>query len=699
MKEHVRAILSSYPDILFLQSGLLGAAFFAIMLANPNIALAGIICVLAAYAFARLIRMETRFLKSGYYTYNPLLVGLSLGHLLKLSPLTVFFVVASGIFTFILTVFMASLFRTYLKLPVLSLPFVVASSIVYLASLRYSNLLVAEPRSMAILATDLNLPLWIAGFFRSFGAILFAPSVVVGLIFSILLLCCSRILFLLAVLGYYVGTFVRSLMLGSIPQAFGDLNSFNFILIAMCVGGVFLIPLPRSYLLAAIAVVIATVFLDATTVFWYQYGIPAFALPFNVICLGMIYVLGLMNYPLIARHVRRTPEETLECYLADQFRYPGQYRTLFLPFSGRWAVWQGCDGKWTHKGSWRYAYDFVVTDEEGNTCCNQGSRLEDYYAFGKPVLAPVRGRVAKAIDNVPDSPVGDVNKTHNWGNFVILEDPRGFYVEISHLAEHSIRVKEGDWVERGAVLGLCGNSGYSPQPHIHVQVQATADLGAGTLPFSFASYADGNEYYANDQPDERQHVEPLYADKRLDNVTNFILDDALEYDVCRDGKEIDRLSLKVKMALDGTFYFDSGSGKLYFGKYEGTFYFYRVEGNDPWLKHLFLALPRLPLAYRDKLSWHDYVPVGLAVSGPRRMLARFLSSFYPAMAEVRATIAFTGRDRIRSCIESRMLNVRKTAQVEFDAQKGFACITIEDIELRRAADHAGHAKGFEGAMS
>jgi len=697
MKDHIKAVLSSYPDIFFLQSGLLGAAFFAIMLANPNVALAGVVCVLAAYCFARFIHMETRFLKSGHYTYNPLLVGLSLGYLLKLTPLTAFFVVASGIFTFILTVFMASLFQTYLKLPVLSLPFVVASSIIYLASLRYSNLLVAEPGGAAILAADLNLPLWIAGFFKSFGAILFAPTVVVGLIFSILLLCASRILFLLAVLGYYVGTSVRALMLGSIPQAFGDLNSFNFILIAMCVGGVFLIPSLRSYLMAAIAVTIATVFLDAITAFWYQYGIPAFALPFNLTCLGLIYVLGLMNYPMIARCIRRTPEETLEYYLADRLRYRGELRTLYLPFSGKWAVWQGFDGKWTHKGSWRYAYDFVVTDDRGSTCRGHGDTLEDYYAFGKPVLAPVRGRVTRIIDNVPDSPVGDVDKSNNWGNLVIIEDPRGFYVEISHLAERSIRVKEGDWVERGTVLGLCGNSGYSPQPHIHVQVQATGDLGAGTLPFSFASYSAGDTFHANDRPGEHQHVEPLYTDKRLDSVTNFILDDAQEYDVRRRGETIDRLSLKVRMALDGTFYFDSGRGKLYFGKYEGTLYFYRVEGDDPWLRRLFISLPRLPLAYREGLSWRDYVPVGLALSGPRRMFARFLSSFYPALAEVRTTLTFAADNSVRSCIESRVFNVKRTAQVQLDSLKGLARIAIGDIELTKVAN-SGPTKDFEGAM-
>jgi urea transporter len=44
------------------------------------------VAVLAAYGFARFIGMGAAFLESGFYTYNPLLVGLSLGYLFKLTP-------------------------------------------------------------------------------------------------------------------------------------------------------------------------------------------------------------------------------------------------------------------------------------------------------------------------------------------------------------------------------------------------------------------------------------------------------------------------------------------------------------------------------------------------------------------------------------------------------------------------------------
>ncbi len=705
MKQHFRAIFNSYPEVFFLQSRVLGVVFLALTFIQPNIALAGLIAVLAAYAFARFIGLDKQFLESGYYTYNPLLVGMGLGSLFKITILAGLLMASAGVLTLMVTIVMAHFFMTHLRLPILSLPFVIVSSILWLATSAYSNvpnssLPIQPPPDWNVLQLDLNLPFWLAGFFKSLGAVLFAPDILVGGLFALLVLCASRVLFLLAVVGFFVGAGIRSLMLGSAEHAFNDVTNFNSILIAMSVGGVFLVPSLRSYLLAIIAVTVSTLLLDAVSVFWTMHGVPVFTLPFNIICLGTIYMLSLLNYPMVAARVGRTPEDTLDDYLANRLRYRGERRTLFLPFSGRWTVWQGFNGQWTHKGNWRYAYDFVITDEAKKTHSGDGSKLEDYYCYQKPVLCPVRGRVVRIVDDLPDSPIGQTDQANNWGNYVIIEDPRGFFVEISHLAAKSVGVKKGDWLERGAVLGLCGNSGYSPQPHIHVQVQASDYAGDGSLPFSFVSYGEMDRYIANDLPEEHAQVQPLYPDKHLDSVTNFTLDDMLHYEVLKLGKSVGQLNLKVKMAADGTFYFQSQRGMLYFGKHEGTFYFYRIEGNDPWLHLLFLALPRLPMVYRDKLVWRDYVPMGLVLLGPKRMAARFLSSFIPGLAKVQSTITFAGNERIKSMIEARTLSVKMETEVQLDAAKGFARVQVGPWELRKInlttdnTDNTDRKKGF-----
>lgn len=686
MKPLLHAVFRSYAEVFFLQGGIVGFLLFAITLLNFRLGMAGFVAVLAAYAFARLLGMGKVFLESGFYTCNPLLVGLSVGHLFQLNALGLFFCVAAGVLTLLITVALANVFTTYLRLPLLSLPFVVVSSLVYMASLRYGNLLAAPAHQPAWLVNDLGLPLAVAGFFKAFGSLLFTPSVIVGVALAALILSRSRILFLLAALGYLVGTTVRHWMLGSATKAYTDPLNFNFLLIAMAVGGVFLIPSVRSYLLAAIAVALSPIVMDAIAGFWSYYGIPAFTLPFATVTLLALYTLGLVGSPLIAARIGVTPEETLDTHLANRLRYPGSERTLLPPFAGAWTVWQAFDGAWTHKGAWRYAYDFVLTDADGKTHANTGTKLEDYYCFNKPVLAPVRGRIVAAVDDFPDSPINDPDKVNNWGNLLVIAEPRGWHVELSHFAAKSLRVKVGDWVERGTVLGLCGNSGYSPQPHIHVQAQLTETPGAATVPFSFVSYSEDGLAHANDLPKVGGKVEALYPNKRLESVTNFVLDEEYRYAAKHKGRATDDLVLKVRMALDGTFYFDSGTGVLYFGRLEGTYYAYRCDGPDPRLRALFLALPRMPLACRDGLTWRDFVPVGLVASGLRGALVGVASSVWHRFARVRVTSRFVGEHRVETTVESRGLGVKRTGAVTFDRNKAFATVTCGDWELVRKDD-------------
>ena len=677
----LKGILNSYSEILFLENYKIGFILLLLTFINPYLAFSGIVSVISAYLFAKFINLGDEFLSSGFYTYNSLLVGLSIGYLFKIDILSSLFLIIAGIFTFILSFALYNIFSYYLKLPILSLPFVIISSLVYLAVYNFSNLFVISlyPHSQLINLENI-FPEWINGYLKSLGAIFFLPYVEIGLILTLILFFSSRILFLLSILGYYVGTISVAILSGSFSLEFSDPSHFNFILIAMALGGIFLIPSIKSYLISIVAVLTSTIILSATKTFWALYGIPAFTLPFNLITLLFIYVLGIISFPLIAKVIRKTPEETLDFYLTNINRFKGYERTLFLPFSGKWAVWQGFNGKWTHKGAWKYAYDFVIVDENGKTYRNEGLNLEDYYAYRKPVLSPVRGRVVRVINDLPDNQIGEVDKENNWGNLVIIYDERGFYVEISHFAQNSIRVKEGDWVEIGSFLGLCGNSGYSPQPHIHIQVQLSDYIGAYTVPFSFVSYISNGYFFSNDLPKENEIVEPVYMDKSLDLKTSFALDNRFIYEVYKDKEKIDEFELKVEMALDGTFYFNSGKGKLYFGKNNGTFYFYRLDGDDKYLKDFFLALPRMPLAYRKSLKWKDYIPLRILLNSFHKSIILFVSSFYHNFAKVNYKGEFVDEYTILGKVNFPLLNINREYKVKLDDILGIKEIEKKNIK-------------------
>ena len=682
LKQHFKTFFNSYSEIFFLQSPVAGVLLFLVTLTNINVGIAGIVSVIAAYLFARLIGMRQAFLSSGFFTYNALLVGLSIGYLFALGPLSLFFIVTAGIFTFMLSVMTNSIFSYYFKLPILSLPFVIVSSIAYLASYSYSNLYVTSlypHHGETIRETiSLSLPFWLDGFFISLGAILFSPNTLAGILFALVILLYSRILFLLAVLGFYLGATISGLMEGAMISAFMQINNFNFILIAMALGGVYLVPAPKSYLIAAIAVAIATILLDAIHLFWANYGIPAFTLPFNFVTMTFIYVLGLVGFPLIAQTVRRTPEDTLDEYISNVRRFRGNYRKLTLPFSGKWTVWQGFDGAWTHQGSWKYAYDFVL--KNGNkTYKNEGKFLEEYYAYKKPVFSPCKGQIISVVSNLPDNLPGVVDKTNNWGNQIIIDTTLGYFVELSHFAQNTIRVQQGQWIEIGTQLGLCGNSGYSPQPHIHVQVQATAQIGAETLPFSFHGYLENNRFIANDLP--KATIEQLHSNRDLEFQTAFILEQRFTFDALQGEQLVQTVTLSVGMAAGGETYFYSGKAKLFFAKDAHSFYFYRLEGNDPWLSLLFAALPRMPLVHHQGMTWEDMPPVSAVAFGWRKHLLNLARAFSHSIGKIH----YSANWKNNRIITGTLQNGGKTlpVELELDNKLGFSRVRLGELCLRK----------------
>ncbi|CAK0771654.1 putative urea transporter [Azospirillaceae bacterium] len=687
-RDYANAILHSYSEVYFLRGRLNGAVVLAISFLNPNAAVCGLIAILAAYAFARFINVDRSFLNSGFYTYNALLVGLAVGNLFRISPLTLFLVTAAGVLAFVVTMVMYNLFISYLKLPVFSLPFTLVTWATYLAAGRFSNLFVTGLYHRPHFNLDIHLPLVVSSFLKCLGTIMFLGDPLPGLLFAILLSFSSRILLLLAIGGYLTGTFTVGVLMGSLDIAFRDTSHFNFILIAMAVGGVFLVPSRRSYAIAMIAVMVSVIFLEAFKVFWAAFGVSGYSVPFNtptyiITTMLFIYTLGLIRFPKMARFIRRTPEETLDYYLSDVLRYRGTFIGLALPFSGRWTVWQGCNSRWTHQGSQAYAYDFVIRDAEGRTYEGDGGKLTEYYAYNKPVLAPARGRILVVEKSLPDNPIGQVQRAYGWGNLIIMQDVWGNYICLGHLAQGSIRVTEGDWVERGALLGRCGNSGYSPQPHLHIQVQNAGYVGASTVPFSFVSYITGGRYRANELPAEGDEVEPCFPDKEQESRMTFMLDDRHRYQVFRRGKQIGELNLIVRCAIDGTFYLDSGRARLYIGSCNSTFYVYSMEGNDPWLRLIFLALPRMPLVVREGLAWADQIPIGVMVWGPLKSLLLLVASAFPSVADIRATLVLKNRFQIVGSVEYPLIRMSRQVQVDLETNVGLSRVVVDEWELRR----------------
>lgn len=157
---------------------------------------------------------------------------------------------------------------------------------------------------------------------------------------------------------------------------------------------------------------------------------------------------------------------------------------LILPFKHEWTVVWGGDTKELNyhvsTPAQKNAFDIVITDAKGNSYKTDGKTNEDYYAFGKELIAPCDGEVVLVVDGVKDNVPGQMNTYNVGGNMVIIKTANNEYLVFCHFKHQSIKVKEGQKIKQGELLGLCGNTGNSSEAHLHFHIQNIEDLNTAT---------------------------------------------------------------------------------------------------------------------------------------------------------------------------------------------------------------------------
>ncbi|MFA4855301.1 MAG: M23 family metallopeptidase [archaeon] len=142
----------------------------------------------------------------------------------------------------------------------------------------------------------------------------------------------------------------------------------------------------------------------------------------------------------------------------------------------------------------RYAIDWMRYGPDNLLYKNEGAVNEDYYCYGSDLLAVSDGRIVDAKDGIPDNKPLEYPKNlplvNYGGNYVVLEIDQNHYAFYAHLIPGSIKVKIGDEVKKGQVIGKLGNSGNSDAPHLHFHVCSSQNfLFSEGLPYLFDSYS------------------------------------------------------------------------------------------------------------------------------------------------------------------------------------------------------------------
>jgi hypothetical protein len=143
----------------------------------------------------------------------------------------------------------------------------------------------------------------------------------------------------------------------------------------------------------------------------------------------------------------------------------------------------------------RFAIDWMRLDADGRLFKGDSKSNTNFYGYGAEALAVADARVSDVRDNVPDNGGSNERNTRHVtvdsavGNYVTLDLGRRHFALYAHLQPGSIKVKVGDEIKTGQVLGLVGNSGNSDAPHLHFQLMDdNSPLGAEGMPYGLTDF-------------------------------------------------------------------------------------------------------------------------------------------------------------------------------------------------------------------
>jgi hypothetical protein len=143
----------------------------------------------------------------------------------------------------------------------------------------------------------------------------------------------------------------------------------------------------------------------------------------------------------------------------------------------------------------RFAIDYVQVGADGGTFTGDQNQNSSYHCYGQSAYAVADGVVSAFKDGIPENKPGDnsravtITKETIGGNHVILDIGGGQFAFYAHLQPGKIRVKLGDHVKVGDIIGLVGNSGNSTEPHLHFHISnRNSPLESEGLPYAMESF-------------------------------------------------------------------------------------------------------------------------------------------------------------------------------------------------------------------
>jgi urea transporter len=651
----IPAVLNSYSVIFFFNNRMVALVLLIVTFFNIIAGLCGLIAVLVAVIIARSMGFDNGLLRQGIYSFNALLAGIAIGTFFEPGPVFFVILLLASLFSLIISVVMGGWLGKY-RLPFLSIPFILSFWIIHLPAGQLANLgltqrnvfwmnemyAVGGKYLLDFFQTVENLPInkMVTIYFKSLSSIFFQDNMLAGIFIAIALFAASRITFLLSVTGFFTAyLFARFAGTDMVSFSFYNVGA-NYILLAIAVGGFFTIPSLNSFIWSVVLVPLTSLLILFLSRLLTPVHLPVFSLPFSIITIIFIWFLLLrvkQGKTVLTTIHNFSPEVNLYSYHNNISRLAGSYYfPLALPFWGEWTISQGYDGKYTHKGEWNQALDFVLTDESKKTWNQSNNQVENFFCYNKPVVSPGDGVVTELVDNIDDNEPGKVNTLQNWGNTIVIMHLPNLYSQVSHLRAGTFRVKKGDYVRKGDFLALCGNSGRSPEPHIHFQVQTTPVPGAKTTAYPLSYYllkkGSGNQLIISSVPAEGETVSNVTTCSLLRSAFDFQpgMIFRFRYSVNNTEEKIEEWEVMTDAWNYKYLYCAENKSFAYFVNDGTMFSFTSFNGNRKTLLYWFyLTAYKSMLGYYPSIETSDYFPLHIVRRNrPGLWLHDFIAPFY-----------------------------------------------------------------------
>jgi urea transporter len=287
--------LRGIGQVMFQDNPLSGLLFFVAIgwgsyaAGVPQVAIGGLVCVLAATLTAQWLRVDKAGLNSGLYGFNAYLTGLALATFMTASPLLWVYVVLGGAVSVVVMLAISNVLKTW-SVSALTAPFVLTSWLLLLATNAFSGLEgSALPPSGEIVPIDpaaanpLRVGDFLQGIFTSITQVFLKGHGPAALLLLAGLAVNSLPAAVFALVGALVAVVTAHALGAESDIITAGLLGFNPVLTAIALGAVFYRPSPRVVAYTLLATVLSVIVQGTMIAALTPFGIPTLTAAFVLV--------------------------------------------------------------------------------------------------------------------------------------------------------------------------------------------------------------------------------------------------------------------------------------------------------------------------------------------------------------------------------------------------------------------------------